>query len=170
MITAKQKMHVPRRRNAGDQIWTTCTAWVFPHLRTGAVRRLLSSEPKRRKLKKVPPVAADESSAASRISSLRLDYLKCHSSTSGFCSAAISVDQTGIIHPRLRQIRFGQNRVTGSWLLANFNSLDQTLGRSATISRIKSETGGSPCGQFPDTAAIIPYLNSRLHNRLTKRT
>jgi hypothetical protein len=84
MITAKQKMHVPRRRNAGDQIWTTCTAWVFPHLRTGAVRCLLSSEPKRRKLKKVPPPAAYEGSAASRNFLASPDYLKCHSPTFGF--------------------------------------------------------------------------------------
>jgi hypothetical protein len=54
MITAKQKTHAPGRKNAGDQIWTLCTAWVFPHLRAGAVRCLLSSKPKRRKLKKVP--------------------------------------------------------------------------------------------------------------------
>jgi hypothetical protein len=59
MITAKQKMHAPGPRNAGDHIWTTCTAWVYPHLRAGAVRRLLSSEPKRRKFKKVPPSARE---------------------------------------------------------------------------------------------------------------
>src|SRR5258708_11660018 len=45
----------PGRKNAGDQIETSCTALVvFPHLRAGAARRQLSSEPKPGKPGKVP--------------------------------------------------------------------------------------------------------------------
>jgi hypothetical protein len=54
MITAKE-MRSPRRKKCWRPDLDTGTALVFfPHLRAGAVRRLLSSKPKRGTFEKVP--------------------------------------------------------------------------------------------------------------------